>query len=487
MSQLELIRKTIADDARDHFRAIVGSANVLHETHDMAGYLTDWTGQFSSEALAVVRPNSTSQVSQILQYCNANRIAVVPQGGGTGLCGGGVPMDGRPSVVLSLTRMNALRNFDPAGRTIVVEAGMILETLHLIALEHGLIFPLMFGAKGTCTVGGNLSTNAGGSNVVRYGNTRELCLGIEAVMPDGSVINALTGLRKDNTGYDIKDLLIGAEGTLGVITAAVFKLFRQPANRVTAFLSVTSLSTATEVLNRLQDHTGSAVEAFEYMPQHAIDVIFAQFPDMRRPLADHTECGILVEVASSRAIDASELPDGGTQLGDEIMTLLSDLMESGLVLDAMIAQSEKQRADLWHMRESILEAITANGPAYHLDISLPLSRVADFVGEMDQTSAKMGFQPITVGHLGDGNLHYALTPAANREWGTLPLEAAKEVAFDLLGRLNGSFSAEHGIGQSKLAVMTKLKEPSQLAVMRAIKTALDPNNIMNPGKLVPEV
>tara|TARA_R110002126_G_scaffold291569_2_gene453810 strand:+ start:4404 stop:5879 length:1476 start_codon:yes stop_codon:yes gene_type:complete len=487
LSQAELIKKSVADDTRDHLRAIVGLAHVLHETSDTAGYLTDWTGQFSSKALAVVRPASTSQLSQIVQYCNANGIAVVPQGGGTGLCGGGVPIDGRPSVVLSLTRMNALRNFDLAGRTIVVEAGMVLETLHLKALEHGLIFPLMFGSKGTCTVGGNLSTNAGGSNVVRYGNTRELCLGIEAVMPDGSVINALTGLRKDNTGYDIKDLLIGAEGTLGVITAAVFKLFQQPTNRVTAFLSVASLSAATEVLNRLQDHTGSAVEAFEYMPQHAIDVICCQFPDIRRPLAEHTECGILVEVASSRAIDARELPDGGSQLSDEVMTLLGDLMESGLVLDAMIAQSEKQRADLWHMRESILEAITANGPAYHLDISLPLSRVADFVGEMDQTSAKLGFQPITVGHLGDGNLHYALTPAPDREWSTLPLEAAKKAAFDLLGRLNGSFSAEHGIGQSKLAVMTTLKEPSQLAVMRAIKTALDPNNIMNPGKLVPDV
>ena len=442
LSQAELIKKSVADDTRDHLRAIVGLAHVLHETSDTAGYLTDWTGQFSSKALAVVRPASTSQLSQIVQYCNANGIAVVPQGGGTGLCGGGVPIDGRPSVVLSLTRMNALRNFDLAGRTIVVEAGMVLETLHL---------------------------------------------SIEAVMPDGSVINALTGLRKDNTGYDIKDLLIGAEGTLGVITAAVFKLFQQPTNRVTAFLSVASLSAATEVLNRLQDHTGSAVEAFEYMPQHAIDVICCQFPDIRRPLAEHTECGILVEVASSRAIDARELPDGGSQLSDEVMTLLGDLMESGLVLDAMIAQSEKQRADLWHMRESILEAITANGPAYHLDISLPLSRVADFVGEMDQTSAKLGFQPITVGHLGDGNLHYALTPAPDREWSTLPLEAAKKAAFDLLGRLNGSFSAEHGIGQSKLAVMTTLKEPSQLAVMRAIKTALDPNNIMNPGKLVPDV
>lgn len=485
MGQAELIRNQIADDPLDRFREIVGSANVLDDPADMAAYLADWTGKYESTALAVVRPSSTEQVSQIVKVCSAIGLSMVPQGGRTGLCGGGVPMEQSPSIVLSLARMNALRSIDGLARTVTVEAGMVLETLHNAALEHELIFPLMFGAKGSCTVGGNLSTNAGGSNVVRYGNTRELCLGIEAVMPDGTIINALSGLRKDNTGYDLKNLLIGAEGTLGIITGAVFKLFKQPITRVTAFLSISSLEAASDVLNRLQDQSGGAVEAFEYMPKAAVDVICQQFEDVRAPLAEPAETGILVEVASSRELDAEQTVDGNTRLTDDILTLLSDLMESGIVVDAMVAQSEKQRGALWHMRESILEAITKNGPAYHLDISLPLSNVAAFVEEMDRVAATMAFSPITVGHLGDGNLHYALTAAAGCDWTALPLEAAKQKAFDLLTQLNGSFSAEHGIGQSKLDVMRQLKQPSQLTAMRAIKESLDPNNIMNPGKLIP--
>lgn len=487
LGRTELTRSDLADEILDRFRAIVGRGNVLDQPSDMAAYLTDWTGQYSSTALAVVRPISTEQVSKIVKACAVDGVAVVPQGGRTGLCGGGVPMGERPSIVLSLARMNAIRSFDQAARTVTVEAGTVLEALYDAAIEHELIFPLMFGAKGSCSIGGNLSTNAGGSNVVRYGNTRELCLGIEAVMPDGSIINALSGLRKDNTGYDLKNLLIGAEGTLGIITAAVFKLFKQPKTRVTAFLSVSSLEAATDVLNRLQDRTGSAVEAFEYMPAHAVDVICEQFQDIRAPLSSPAETGILAEVASSRDLDAEPLADGGTRLTEDVVTLLGGLVESGTVLDAMVAQSEQQCSDLWQMRESILEAITKNGPAYHLDISLPLSNVATYVKEMDRAVADMGFAPITVGHLGDGNLHYALSAAEGRDWPTLPLEAAKRRAFELLTKLNGSFSAEHGIGQSKLDVMRQIKQPSQLAAMRAIKQALDPNNIMNPGKLIPSI
>ena len=487
LGQAELTNSDTVDDPLDRFRAIVGSNNVLCEPSDMATYLTDWTGQYESTALAVVRPSSTEQVSRIVKECAEMGLSIVPQGGRTGLCGGGVPTGERPSIVLSLARMNAIRSIDQTARTVTVEAGTVLETLHNAALEHDLIFPLMFGAKGSCSIGGNLSTNAGGSNVVHYGNTRELCLGIEAVMPDGSIVNALTGLRKDNTGYDLKNLLIGAEGTLGIITAAVFKLFKQPVTRVAAFLSVSSLEAATEVLNRLQDRTGGAVEAFEYMPKHAVNVICEQFGAIRAPLSNPAETGILVEVASSRELDAEETADGGTRLTDDVMMLLSDLMESGMVLDAMVAQSEQQRADLWHMRESILEAITKNGPAYHLDISLPLSNVAAFVVEMDRTVADLGFTPVTVGHLGDGNLHYALTASSGHDWAGLSLEAAKRKAFDLLTKLNGSFSAEHGIGQSKLDVMRRLKQPSQLGAMRSIKQALDPQNIMNPGKLIPSI
>lgn len=481
----ETVLKVEADDFVDACREIVGESHVLTQATDITGYLTDWTGQYRAIALAVVRPGSTAEVAAIVRLCNAHDIAVVPQGGRTGLCGGGVPTPGRMSVIVSLTRMNAIRSIDEASRTVVAEAGVVLEMLQDAALDHDLIFPLMFGAKGSCTLGGNLSTNAGGSNVVRYGNTRELCLGIEAVMPDGSVVNALTGLRKDNTGYDLKDLLIGAEGTLGIITAAVFKLFAAPKARSTAFLSVRDLEAALTVLNRLQDQTGSSVEAFEYVPQQTLDVICKVFPDMRRPLEDPATTGILIEVASARPSDAESLDNGGNRLEAEVMELLGALMEEGLVLDAMVAQSEQQRADLWKMRESVLEAITESGPAYHLDISLPLACLSRFVEEMDAEMDQHGFLPLTVGHLGDGNLHYALSASDGQDWDALPLEAAKEKVFSLLTELTGSFSAEHGIGQSKLSVMSKLKEPAQLAVMHSIKKALDPNNVMNPGKLLP--
>ncbi len=476
---------TKTDATVDALRSIVGASHVLTEAKDVSGHLTDWTGQYSASALAVVRPGSTAEVAEVVSLCNALNVAITPQGGCTGLCGGGVPIEGRPSVVVSLTRMNEVRHLDLESRTVVVEAGVVLEKLHDAALEHDLIFPLMFGAKGSCTIGGNLATNAGGSNVVRYGNTRELCLGIEAVMPDGSVINALTGLRKDNTGYDLKDLLIGAEGTLGIITAAVFKLFPAPRARSTGFLSVASLEAAVTVLNRLQDHTGGGVEAFEYMPQAALDVISQVFPDTRRPLDGPVATGVLVEVASSRPHDAEELDDGDIRLEAEVTELLGALMEDDLVLDAALAKSEHQRANMWKMRESVLEAITLAGPAHHFDISLPLAQIAPFVTEMDAEMDRLGFQPLTVGHLGDGNLHYALSAKEGRDWDVLPIDVAKDAIFAQLVKLNGSFSAEHGIGQSKLSVMRQLKEPTQLAVMLTIKTALDPNNIMNPGKLVP--
>ncbi len=465
--------------------ASVGAANVLTDDSDLSRYGSDWTGQYAGTPIAVLRPKTAGQVAAIVQACNAHGIALVPQSGRTGLCGGGVPIDGQPSLILSTERMNGVRAIDTSARTMTVEAGVVLETAQGKALEHGLIFPLSFGAQGSAMIGGALSTNAGGSNVVRYGTTRELCVGIEAVLPDGSVINALTGLRKDNTGYDLKDLLIGAEGTLGIITAAVFKLSPEPMVRATAFLSLSSLGAATDVLNRLQDRSGGGVEAFEYMPRAAVEVICKVFPDIRPPLDAPAETGLFIEVASSRKDDAETSADGSVQLQAQILDLLGDLMEEGLVLDATIAQSDQQRADLWKMRESILEAITQSGPAYHMDISLPLAGVARFVEVMDASLADWGFQPLTVGHLGDGNLHYAIAAAPGKNWADLPLESARQKAFALLQELNGSFSAEHGIGQSKLDVMRALKQDTQLVAMRAIKRALDPNNIMNPGKLVP--
>ena len=480
-------RSTISSDQSellDACRRVLGNSNVLTDQPSTAAYTTDWTGKYQAEALAVVRPSATQEVADIVTLCARHEIAIVPQSGNTGICGGSVPIDGRPSIVLSLSRMNRIRAIDIGARTATVDGGVILEALHNAVEEHGLIFPLMFGARGSAMIGGNLSTNAGGSNVLRYGNTRDLCLGIEAVLADGSIFNGLTGLRKDNTGYDLKNLLIGAEGTLGIITGAVLKLYPQPRIRATAFLSVTSLSVALEVLNVVQDRLGNTVEAFEYVPQAVVEVILKHFPQIRAPLAAPADVGILLEVASSRTDDAAEAGDGGKALEEGLMTVLSDLMEGGLVLDAMFATSESQRNDLWKLRESVLESINADGPAYHLDVALPLSRVADFVRIMDEKAADLGFRPLTIGHLGDGNLHYALAAADPAIWDDLPLETMKDFAFDLLAELRGSFSAEHGIGQSKAELLKARKEPSQLAMMQAIKQALDPQNIMNPGKVL---
>lgn len=477
-------------DARDalwqQLVDVVGPSHVMAGDCDLAAtYREDWTGQYKGTPLVVVRPKTTHEVAAIVKTCAKLGVSVVPSSGRTGLCGGGVSMPQQQSLILSLERMNAIRATDVDGRCMTVEAGVILQTAQDHALENGLVFPLTFGAQGSAMIGGALSTNAGGSNVVRYGTTRELCIGIEAVLPDGSIIDALTALRKDNTGYDLKDLLIGAEGTLGIITAAVFKLSAMPLVRTTGFLSLAALGDAPRVLNALQDRTGGGVEAFEYMPTAAVDVICRTFPNTRAPLEEPAETGLFFEVASSRKDDAEAGDDGETRLQGLVFAVLEDLVEDGTVVDAMIAQSEQQRLDLWHMRESILESITENGPAYHMDISLPLAAIAEFVTTMDATVAQMGFQPLTVGHLGDGNLHYALSAAVGKSWEDLPLAKAKEQAFALLTRLNGSFSAEHGIGQSKLDVMAKLKQPSQLAAMRTIKQALDPEGLMNLGKFIP--
>ena len=475
----------------EHFVAACGdvldAGQVLVETDDLSRYGRDWTGQYSGMPIAVARPSTVQQVSELVKLSAAHGVAIVPVGGRTGLCGGGVPVAGAPTLMISMERMNAVRSIDTAARTITVEAGAVLENVQNATLKHGLIFPLMFGAKGSCMIGGNLSTNAGGSNVVRYGNTRELCLGIEAVMPDGTIVTGLHGLRKDNTGYDIKNLLIGAEGTLGIITAAVFKLSPEPIVRATAFLSISTLAATVDVLNRLQDATGGAVEAFEYMPRVMVDTICRSLPDIRQPLDEPAETGLLIEVASSRADDAEMLDDGTVALQNRVLEVLGELMEEEIVVDAMIAQSEQQRADLWVMRESVLEAIMEHGEFYALDISLPLAKVAEFVETMDVFCAPLGVQPLTVAHLGDGNLHYCLTAAGGHDFASLPIDAVTAQASTLLAELGGSFSAEHGIGQSKLEMMKQLKDPGQLAVMRVLKRALDPQNVMNPGKMVPDL
>ena len=462
----------------------LGAGRILTDPSDMAGYLTDWTGTYHGEAVAVLRPWSTAEVAEIVKICATHRVPITPQGGNTGLSGGGVPFRGRPSVLLSLARMQAIREINPVARTATIEAGVVLETLHAAAGEADLIFPLTFGAKGSCTVGGNLATNAGGSNVVRYGVTRELCLGIEAVLADGTIINGLSGLRKDNTGYDLRHLLIGSEGTLGIITAAVVKLFPKPKVRATAFVAAASLEAALKLLNRVQDVSAGLVEAFEYMSADVISLVCEHASNIRQPLDAVAETGVLIEVASSRDSDARPNGDGTTALQAMLEAVLMGAMEDGLVLDATIATSERQREDLWRLRESVLEAIMASGPVRTFDISLPLDRVAEFLARMDHESVSRGFRTLTVGHLGDGNLHYTLSAAREQSWVALPVDELTAIALNLVAQMSGSFSAEHGIGQSKRGELRDWKDPNALAAMEKIKGAMDPDGLLNPGKVL---
>jgi FAD/FMN-containing dehydrogenase len=469
----------------DRCRQIVGPSFLMTADTDRAPFEVDWTLLHRGPALAVASPADATQVAALVLACAQHGIPVVPRGGGTGLAGGGVPLPQRPALIMSLSRMNRIRRIDLDARVATVEAGVVLEALQSAVEAHDLVFPLMFGARGSCMIGGALSTNAGGSNVLRYGTARALCLGIEAVLPDGSIIDTLSGLRKDNTGYDLRDLLIGAEGTLGIVTAATLQLFPRPLARATAFVALRSLGDAPSFLNALQDRTGGAVEAFEYMPHSVIAAVCAAFPDTHLPLSQPAATGLLIEVASTRAIDAEPMADGAPRLNGDLLSVLAAKMEEGVVEDATIAASGRQRDALWKMRESVLESITHAGKAYHFDLSLPLQGIADFVETMDAQVAALGFRTLTIGHLGDGNLHYALAAPEGIDFDALPLAAARTAVLRQLAERGGSFSAEHGIGQSKLDLMQTLKPPAQLAAMRAIKQALDPAGILNPGKLIP--
>lgn len=463
----------------------IGTNHVLTDAASIAPYATDWTGAFRCSSSTVVRPGSTAEVATVVKVCRRFGVAITPQGGNTGIAGGSIPLGRRPEIVLALDRMRTIRKIDPLARTATVDAGVVLATLQDAVSEHDLIFPLMFGARGSCTIGGNLATNAGGSNVLRHGNTRDLCLGIEAVMADGSIVDNLTGLRKDNTGYDLRHLLIGSEGTLGIITGAVLELHPRPIVVATAFLALKDLGAALDVLNHLQAGSGGLVEAFEYMPADVVALVCGHRPDVRQPLAAEADTGILVELASTRKSDGTVLPDGSVSLQNDLMAMLAELMDNGAVEDAVVASSERQRNDLWTLRESVLESLQALGAIYIFDAALPLARIDAFVDEMERTARSLGFRPLVIGHLGDGNLHYAVAAEDGKKWSDLPLDALQEFTLSLLQRLSGSFSAEHGIGQEKRRIMKRWKQASQLSAMQKIKSALDPYNILNPGKLLP--
>ncbi|WP_039020049.1 FAD-binding oxidoreductase [Halocynthiibacter namhaensis] len=469
-------------------RDICGEKHVLSGDDERAGFDTDVFGDKIGKSLAVVRPASTAEVAQILELADATNTPVVPQGGNTGLAGGATPTTDERQIVLSLARMNAIDDVNVETRTVTVEAGVILQNLHDAVAKHDLIFPLVFGARGSCMIGGNISTNAGGSNVLRYGNTRALVLGLEVVLPGGRIMNLMNALYKNNTGYALKDLIIGAEGTLGVVTRAVLQLHPAPTARATALVSVSSLSAALRLLRRLQDTSGGAVEAFEYMPENHITGYQSLNRDRAFPLETPGKVNILTELGATSKLLASPGEDGRPLIEGLLEEALSDGFEASEVLDAAIAQNDSQREAFWHIRESAYEVATAQGPAIDFDVSVPLDQVECFLDRARETLAPIvpGMRSTIVSHLGDGNIHYGVLPQDNLGGIDPALKTrVMEAIEDLVTDLNGSFSAEHGIGSSKRPSMARQKDPVALAAMHKIKAALDPKGIMNPGKVLP--
>jgi FAD/FMN-containing dehydrogenase len=459
---------------------IVGAFHVLTGS-DAARYSKDATGKYLSSPLAVVRPGSTAEVAAVLKASQAAGVAVVPVSGNTGVVGGTMN-DG--ALMLSLERMNRIREIRPAARLAVVEAGVILASLHAAAEEHGLYFPLWFGARGSAMIGGALSTNAGGSNVLRYGSTRGLCLGIEVVLADGRVLDLMGELHKDNSGYDLKDLFIGAEGTLGIITAAVVKLVPKPRAYATATLAVATLPDALTLLNRLQEATGGAVEAFEFMPRSYMDRLAVVRPDMRPPFEETHDITLLVEVGAIAPRDVNPQSDGSIPIVTLLEDTLAEMLETGAVIDAVVARSDAQRAEMWARREAAAEITLSRHPIMDTDVAVPVDQVGTFLDRIHARVATLdpGAETLTVAHLGDGNLHFNVWPTRDDE--ALD-DALREAVDDVVADLGGSFSAEHGIGVSKLPSMAERKDPVALDLMRTIKAALDPKGLLNPGKVVP--
>jgi len=449
---------------------------------DAAPYGKDWTGAYTSTPLAVLRPTSTAEVAAILKIANATGTPVVPASGRTGLTGA---TKGDGALLLSVERLNQIAEINVAGRTATVGAGVILSNLHDAVADHDLVFPLTLGARGSAMIGGLLSTNAGGSNVVRYGSTRGLCLGLEVVLADGRIMNLMSALHKDNSGFDLRNLMIGAEGTLGVITGAVVKLFPKPRAYATAMVAVATLRDALQLLYRLQDATGGGVEAFEYMPRSYIDLHRRIHPDFPAPFEEAYDINIMVEVAATKESDAVLDDAGELPVKTMLEQTLWQMLEEGTVLDAVIAQSETQRKEMWTRREDAGEVAFFGGVFVNTDIAVPLDKVAAF--EEMLTPRIKAIDPdaweVIVAHLGDGNIHHTSYISRNDP---AMIDALTEAVEDVVQELGGSFSAEHGIGVSKLETMKRRKDPVALDAMRAIKAALDPKGILNPGKVIPE-
>ena len=459
--------------------SIVGAAHVL-ANGDLSAYERDWRGRMQGKALCVVKPASTDEVAQVVKACAAADATIVPQGGNTSLVVGAVPDASGTQVVLSLQRMNRIRSLDKANLTLTAEAGCILHNIQQAATQAGLLFPLSLASEGTCTIGGNLGSNAGGTQVLRYGNARDLCLGLEVVTPQGDVWHGLSGLRKDNTGYDLRNIFIGSEGTLGVITAATLKLYPQAAAELTAWASVPSMQAAVELLGLAQQHLGAGLTGFEVMGQFALQLVSTHFPLLNVPLWQTAPYCVLLSLS-----DTENEAHGNAQLE----RLLEAALHQGCAADAVLASSLAQGRQLWQVRESISSAQAAEGLNIKHDISLPVSAIPDFVAHTDALLAREidGVRLVNFGHLGDGNLHYNVQcPVGGNAADFL---AAQEhlintLVFEAVMRFGGSISAEHGVGSLKADTLHLYKDPVALQLMRSIKQAIDPQNLMNPGRVL---
>jgi len=466
-------------DILESIRSIVGAAGLISSPEETAQYATDWRKRYRGSAMAVVKPASTAEVAAVVRACHESRTGVVPQGGNTGLCGAATPDSSGSQIVLNLSRMNRVRAIDAHNNTMTAEAGCVLGNLQKAAEEAGRLFPLSLASEGSCEIGGNLSTNAGGTGVLRYGNTRELVLGLEVVLPSGEIWDGLRGLRKDNTGYDLKQLFVGAEGTLGVITAAVLKLFPLPRSRATVVAALQDPDRALDLLMRTLEACGERLTGFELFSDFCLSLVLKHFPDASAPFARRFPQYVLMELSDTRPGDAvASLAEG----------VLGAALEDGDILDAAIAQSNAQAKAFWKLRELISEAQAHEGPNVKHDVSIPISGIPDFIRATDAELARAhpGVRMVTFGHVGDGNVHYNVSAPEGIAPDVFVRQTAaiNLIVHDSVARFRGSISAEHGLGQSKRDEIRRYKSPLELELMRKIKSALDPHGIMNPGKVL---
>lgn len=461
---------------------VMGSSGFTSDDEIIDPWLTDWRGRYHGNVLGMASPTSTQEVSDFVRLCSEFGVPIVPQGGNSGMCGGATPDDSGHSVLLSLRRMNQIRSLDPLSRQAVCDGGVVLQTLHEAAEENGLRFPLTLGGKGSATIGGLISTNAGGTQVLRHGTMRAQVLGIEAVLADGSVFNGLAALKKDNRGFDLKQLLIGSEGTLGIVTAATLRLLPAIGGRVVAWVGLSSIQQARELLLHCESVADDALEGFEILPAHCLESVLAYSPTARAPLSGEHAWHALLEFVAG--------PDQLDLLPTLVEKVLAGAMERELVEDAVLASNEAQAEAFWQLRDEISPAERAIGPAMQHDISVPVERMADFV-EFAVPAVEKQFpdtRAVAFGHLGDGNVHFhVLAPpnAVRGVWEQAEGKAISALVHDLVTEWDGSISAEHGIGQMKRDELGRLGDPVALALMRNVKQALDPRGILNPGKLVP--